>query len=421
MPVTAVSNDLDHRSLYRLPWTDSDNVLSWLEPTAQCNLACEGCYRENVKQHKSLQVVRQELDVFNRWRTFDSVSIAGGEPLLHPEIADIVRMVAADGHKPIINTNGLAMTEPLLRELKQAGLVGLTFHVDSKQGRPGWKNKTEVELNELRLRLARLVKEVGGLSCAFNSTIYEDTLKDVPELVQFAQDHIDLVDTMVFIVYRAAINRGEFDFFRGGQKVDATPLVYSVEEKTQRIDLSSREVVRTIRQRFPDFAPSAYLGGTEQPDSLKWLFTGRFGLPKTESKPSALMGYVGPKFMEYVQTAHHLLAGTYLAYAPKGSLEAGRGALAMGLIEKGVRSTARRYASHLLRHPLDVAKKLHYQSIMVIQPIDMLPDGRQNMCDGCPDVTVHNGELAYSCRLDEYQKYGGLVTCAPRGCAPVKA
>jgi MoaA/NifB/PqqE/SkfB family radical SAM enzyme len=40
------------------------------------------------------------------------------------------------GRKAILNTNGHAMTPEMLRELKDAGLIGLTFHVDSKQGRP---------------------------------------------------------------------------------------------------------------------------------------------------------------------------------------------------------------------------------------------------------------------------------------------
>jgi MoaA/NifB/PqqE/SkfB family radical SAM enzyme len=45
---------VDHNQLYRMPWTLPDNGISWLEPTAECNLACDGCYRENVKEsHKS--------------------------------------------------------------------------------------------------------------------------------------------------------------------------------------------------------------------------------------------------------------------------------------------------------------------------------------------------------------------------------
>jgi hypothetical protein len=402
---------LDHRKLYRLPWTDSDNVLSWLEPTTQCNLACEGCYRENAVAHKSLAEVKEDLAVFNKWRTFDSVSIAGGDPLLHPQLTEIVKLIVADGHKPVMNTNGLALTERKLRELKDAGLVGLTFHIDSKQGRPGWKNKNELELNALRLKLAEMVHRVGGLSCAFNATVYEDTLKYVPDLVEFGRDHIDLIDVMVFIVYRAAVRAGEFSYFHDGKEVVPDNLVYSVEEAEGRVDLNSREVVRKIRERFPDFAPSAYLGGTEKPDALKWLFTGRFGLP---GNPGTTMGYVGPRFMEIVQNAHHAATGRYVAYASKGSLEAGRAALSMGLIEPGVRETAKSWFKHVAQRPLDALRKLHFQSIMIIQPIDLLADGRANMCDGCPDVTVHDGELVWSCRLEEYRKYGGLLQCVPR-------
>ena len=220
--LTQVFPPLDHRQLYRFPWSSSDNVISWLEPTSKCNLSCEGCYRENVDSHKPLREVRKDLDVFNKLRTYDGVSIAGGDPLLHPQIVEIVRMVAGDGHKPILNTNGLALTAPLLRRLKDAGLIGFTFHIDSKQGRPGWKNKNELQLNALRLELANLVASVGGLSCAFNATVYEDTLSYVPDLVKFAADHIDKIDVMVFILFRAAVTEGNFEFVRDGKTVVVT-------------------------------------------------------------------------------------------------------------------------------------------------------------------------------------------------------
>ncbi|HET9753244.1 MAG TPA: radical SAM protein, partial [Myxococcales bacterium] len=232
--------------LYRLPWSLSDNVIAWLEPTAKCNLSCEGCYRANVDSHKSLQQIAEDLDTFARYRKFDGVSIAGGDPLTHPEVAQIVRMVAKRGYKPVLNTNGLALDEPLLRELKKQGLVGLTFHIDSKQGRRGWKDKGELELNELRLHFAEMVHRVGGLSCAFNATVYEDTLPLVPDLVQWAQDHIDIVQVMVFIAYRDAVTDGRFDYYRGGELVDAKPLKYAVETRKQRADISSREMMATV-------------------------------------------------------------------------------------------------------------------------------------------------------------------------------
>ena len=65
--------------------------------------------------------------------------------------------------------------------------------IDSKQGRPRWKDKNEIELNEFRLNYAEMLAEAGNISCAFNSTVYEDTMKYVPELVKWANKHIDMV------------------------------------------------------------------------------------------------------------------------------------------------------------------------------------------------------------------------------------
>jgi hypothetical protein len=395
---------LDHRTLYRLPWSLPDNAIAWLEPTMKCNLACEGCYRANVNEHKSLEAVAADLDIFARDRRADGVSIAGGDPLTHPQIVDIVRMVAARGWKPILNTNGLALSEELLRDLKRAGLMGLTFHIDSKQHRPKWKGKTEQETNDLRLAYAEMVARVGGLSCAFNSTVYSDTLDAVPDLVAWAQRHIDIVHVMVFICFREAVLEGEFDYYAGAHRVDMSPLVYGDSLPTQRSDIGAREVVAKIRERFPDFAPCAYLNGTEKPDSFKWLLTGRLGTC------DRIYGYVGPKLIEMAQSLHHLRTGRYLAYASPRVLRRGRSLLWLWPFDRGVRQAAAR----ALRDPRIITRRVHLQSIMIIQPIDVLPDGRQNMCDGCPDMTVWNGHLAWSCRLEECLHFGEFVRTVPR-------
>ncbi|MFQ5747675.1 MAG: radical SAM protein [Gemmatimonadota bacterium] len=399
MPAT-----LDHRALYRLPWSTPDNSIAWLEPTMKCNLACEGCYRENVNTHKSLEQVAADLDVFARYRTADGISIAGGDPLTHPEIERIVGMVAERGWKPILNTNGLALTEEKLRRLKAAGLEGLTFHIDSKQGRPRWKRATEQELCELRLHYARMAARVGDLSCAFNATVYPDTLDAVPDLVDWARRHIDLVHVMVFICYRAPVPQTEFDYYAGARKVDMRALTYAYDETAPRRDISAPDVVAKIREREPDFSPCAYLNGTERPDSFKWLLTLQFG---TADK---IYGYAGPKMIEMAQVLHHLRTGRYLAYAAPRTLRRARSMLALWPFDPGVRRTAAR----ALRSPRLAVRRLHLQSVMIIQPVDVLADGRMNMCDGCPDMTVWNEELAWSCRLEECLHFGQFVRTVPR-------
>jgi len=398
---------LDHRSLYRLPWNLADNPIAWLEPTKACNLACDGCYRENVKEHKSLDQVQADLDVFARLRNFDGVSIAGGDPLMYPELPTIVRRVTAMGRKAIINTNGLALTRELLVELKAAGLMGLTFHVDSRQGRPGWRDKTEVQMNELRSTYADLVASVGGLACAFNSTVHGDTLHEVPELVDWAGRNVGKVHTMVFILFRAAALE-QFDYFASGKKVDVGSLVYG-EQKKERLDLNAREVVDVIRERHPDFSPCGYLNGTAQADSFKWLLAMRV------ASAHKTYGWVGPKFLEMTQSAYHLWTGRYMSYAAPSALSVGRSVL-LGAwpLDRGVRTAAASWAASLARRPLDALRKLHLQSILVIQPIDLLEDGTDNMCDGCPDMTVNDGKLVWSCRLEEPRAFGQFVTAVPR-------
>lgn len=404
---------LDHRSLYRLPWSLPDNAISWLEPTAACNLYCEGCYRTNdPKGHKSLAEVAHDLDVFMRLRTSDGISVAGGDPLTHPRVVDIVALIAKRGFKPILNTNGLALDRKLLAELKRAGLRGLTFHIDSKQARPHWRGKSEIELNELRLSFAQMAAEVGGLSCAFNSTVYEDTLPSVPDIVAWGQQHIDIVHVLVFITFRAALTGGAYDYYVGGQRVMLDELPYAT-DANPRVDIQSTDVLAAIQRRFPQFRPCAYLNGTEKPDSFKWLLTGRVG---TKDR---IYGYVGPKFMEISQTMHHLVRGRYLAYVSPRLLRAGRSMLLLSPFDSGLASTAAAYLGALARNPLRVFQPLHFQSVMIIQPIDVLADGRQNMCDGCPDMTVWKDRLEWSCRLEEPMRYGGYMRTVPKAFLPL--
>lgn len=395
---------LNHLDYYRLPWNLTDNSISWLEPTSKCNLYCEGCYRQNENNsHKSLDEIKKELDIFTSLRKSDGVSIAGGDPLTHPDIVGIVKEVKKRGLKPILNTNGLALTKELLLDLKKAGVYGFTFHIDSKQGRPGWKNKNEIELNELRLKYAEMLADVGNLSCAFNSTVYEDTMKYVPDLVKWAEDNIDLVQVMVFILYRA-VNNEKYDFYLGPKKIDMSQLVYN-EDVPDRTDIQANEIYELIKNRFPEFDSCAYLNGSEKPDTFKWLLTGRLG------RRGKIYGYLGKKSMEFIQTMHHLLFDRYLAYSSPSLTSKGKSILLLSAIDKRLRKVFVKY----YKNPFNIFRKLHYQSIMIIQPVDFLEDGRQNMCDGCPDITVWNGQLVWSCRMEEQLKFGHNLKSYPKG------
>lgn len=404
---------LDHTKLYRLPWSMTDNAIAWYEPTAMCNLACQGCYRENVKNsHKPLDVVCRELDALRRLRISDCMNIAGGDPLTHPDIVEIVKEVKARGWKPILVTNGLLLDADMLRDLKRAGASGITFHVDSKQGRPGrWRGKSEQELNELRYAYASMLARAGGLTCTFDCTVYPDTLHEVPGLVDWAHRNIDIVQNMVFITLRVLRDDMPFEWLANGKPVRREEIHY-FSGATAPEALMSTDVLAEVCASFPDFQPCAYLNGTLRADSFKWLLTERVGT-KAE-----IFGYLGPKFIEMVMSAYHLAKGRYLSHLAPGYARMGKSVLLLWLLDHGARRAAARLLRSLVRNPVGIFRPTYFQTVMFIQPVDILPDGGQNMCDGCPDATIHGDRLVWSCRMGELDRFGTFLASVPRHEAP---
>lgn len=409
--------------LYRLPWTLPDNGISWLEPTARCNLNCYGCYRKNIKEsHKSLEQVKHELDVFQALRKSDCISIAGGDPLLYPDIIELIKEIKSRGLKPIINTNGIALTKELLHELKKAGVFGFTFHIDSKQGRgrgPQWEGKTELELNELRLHFAEMLAVEGNIACSFNSTVYGDTLQYVPELVNWAQKHIDIVHTMVFILFRYVTPDLPLEFYAGSNKIIFDDIHYH-SDKQEITNLMSPRIVEEIRKKFRDFTPAAFLNGTHKADDFKWLLTERIG------NKDKIFGYLNNKFIEMVMDLYHYKNDRYISYASPKTLGLGRATMfSLWALNKSVRNSLKKYLGYIAANPFRIFKKTYMQSIMIIQPVDFMSNGEQSMCDGCPDITVwkdKNGkdQLVWSCRLEEPMQYGVFLRSVPKESMAVK-
>jgi organic radical activating enzyme len=392
---------IDKRDLYRLPWSMNDNAIAWLEITDICNLYCEGCYRQRITGHKTLEQVKEEVLFFKRWRNPDNVSIAGGEPLIYPHIVELVAFIKEHKMKPIVLTNAMALTPELLKELKKAGLAGFTIHIDSHQNRPNWKGKTEKELNVLRQSCAEMVAKEKDLYVIFNATIYPSSYHEIPDIVRWGQANIDKVHGLVFITYRTATTDTSVALDNTKQAVDFSKLSYvrnSFDEKF----VTGPEVVQIIKETCPEYEPSAYLGGTLRHDSFKWT-AGALIASKRK-----VFGSVGKRTMELAQTTHHLFNGTYLAYLSQAKI--GRKIFMLSALDKVVGKASRNYWSNIFRRPASLFEGVYVQSIGIIQAPDVLPNGQADMCDSCPDMTYYDGKLINSCRMDEYRLFGGFLT-----------
>ena len=116
--------------------------------------------------------------------------------------------------------------------------------------------------------------------------------------------------------------------------------------------------------------------------------------------------------MELAQAGHHLFKGTYLAYVAQ--LPWVPLVFLLSPWDSHVRHAAGNWLRDVIRHPRRLFSRLRMQSIGIIQAPDALPNGRADMCDSCPDMTVWNGTLINSCRMDEYRLFGDLVTVGDR-------
>lgn len=411
-----IGRPLTPERYYRMPWNLADNAITWLEPTTKCNMYCDGCYRANDPEgHRPVSEVMDDLMNLKAVRRTDGISIAGGEPLIYPDILKLVRFISSQGWKPIIITNGTKLTHEYVRDLKDAGLVGFTIHIDSHQHRPDSNAKTEKELCELRSHYAHMVRDAGKgrISCSFNATIYPDTVKDIPMLTQWAQEHIHVVQTMVFILFRLAKVDPQFNYFAKGRQIDPTEaeyLRYNKDFTAKHHDVDAQEVVDKIREASPDYEPGAFLNSNQEGAAVKWLLALRAG------RPDKILGYMDGKLFELGQSLHHLLFGTYLAYTRPWAMKAVHSLFPLALFNRGVRTLFKNWISE----PKEWLKPVSMQTILVLQPPDVLQDGRMAMCDGCPDTIYYKGRLLWKCRLDEIQKFGDFIQSFPKDAETVE-
>jgi cyclic pyranopterin phosphate synthase len=96
--------------------------------TADCNARCHGCRygRDFMPGHRlGLDMVRQLLDDAAE-AGFYSIRFYGGEPLLHPELPQMIEHCISLGMRPYVTTNG-ALLDQKIDRLVEAGLRDLTI------------------------------------------------------------------------------------------------------------------------------------------------------------------------------------------------------------------------------------------------------------------------------------------------------
>jgi MoaA/NifB/PqqE/SkfB family radical SAM enzyme len=106
-------------------------VLAHIIPTRRCNLACTYCneFDDFSKPVPTGEMLRR-IDRLAELGT-SIITISGGEPLLHPELDDIIRHMRRRGIITGMITNGYLLTVERIERLNRAGLEHLQISIDN--------------------------------------------------------------------------------------------------------------------------------------------------------------------------------------------------------------------------------------------------------------------------------------------------
>ncbi len=106
-------------------------ILVHIIPNRRCNLACTYCNEyDDVSKPVPLEEMRRRLDTLAGMGT-SIITISGGEPLMHPEMDEIIRHIRRRGIIAGMITNGFFLNKERIEQLNAAGLEHLQISIDN--------------------------------------------------------------------------------------------------------------------------------------------------------------------------------------------------------------------------------------------------------------------------------------------------
>ena len=162
-------------------------LIAW-EVTRNCNLACIHCRAAATKGPHT-----GELDTEDCLRLLDEISevgqpvviLTGGEPLLRPDIFEIVRYGTNKELRMVMAPNGTLITEANAKEMVSAGIQRISISIDgaTQEGHDRFRQMDGAF--EGALRGIHWAKQA-GLDFQVNTTITQQNFKELPKIQELA-------------------------------------------------------------------------------------------------------------------------------------------------------------------------------------------------------------------------------------------
>ena len=125
-------------------------VLAHIVPIRRCNLSCTYCNEfDDFSKPVPTPEMLHRIDLLAALGT-TVITLSGGEPLLHPEIEEIVRRIRHHGVIAEVLTNGYLLTPDRIQGLNRAGLDHMQISIDNV--RPDEVSKKSLKVLDQKLR-----------------------------------------------------------------------------------------------------------------------------------------------------------------------------------------------------------------------------------------------------------------------------
>ena len=166
----------------------SNNAYLSVVATNKCNRNCPYCINGDTDHSRSIPIRKMTKNVselVNRYNVKEAI-ILGGEPTLHPDICNVIHGLKYAGIEIVrLTTNGIALTDHLLKDMVAFGLYGLnlSFH-----------NEDFITYERLT-QIYALCKKL-GIKLRINTNIWRgnhDTVSDFLDFYQTISDKCDEV------------------------------------------------------------------------------------------------------------------------------------------------------------------------------------------------------------------------------------
>ncbi len=165
-------------------------IVTMLEPLETCNLACKGCgriieYRDSVIRKRKMVSVEKCLEVTEEAGA-PVVSIAGGEPLIHPQMDEIVAGIIKQKRFVFLCTNGLLL-ERDMDKFPPSKYFSWVIHLDGMRDVHDYWTARKGTWDKATHALETALKK--GYRVCTNTTLFKDSnIDDVHNLFRFLTD-----------------------------------------------------------------------------------------------------------------------------------------------------------------------------------------------------------------------------------------